>query len=145
MGNSRRRTVKIGFYASMLAAVSAVTIPNAFGQFKESQKGTIVNVQKQDVARPVVRSGADPDRTPLQSHYYRYDVSVQLNCEVYVGRYESVLDDLPSALSPNDPVPIRLEKHVMYLDFSGDAVKMQILHQEVSHAGACGQAALGKQ
>jgi hypothetical protein len=137
--------VKIGFYASMLAAVSAVTIPNAFGQFKESQKGTIVNVQKQDVARPVVRSGADPDRTPLQSHYYRYDVSVQLNCEVYVGRYESVLDDLPSALSPNDPVPIRLEKHVMYLDFSGDAVKMQILHQEVSHAGACGQAALGKQ
>jgi hypothetical protein len=137
--------VKICFYVSILAAISAATVPCGFARSKESRKGTIVSIQKRGVARPAVRPGADPDRTPLQSHYYRYDVSVQLNCEVYVGRYESVLDDLPSALSPNNSVPIRLKKHVMYLDFSGDAVTMQILHHEVSHAGACGQASLANE
>ena len=129
---------------SILAIVSAAPIPYAVGQSKQPQQGTIVSVQEQDVSTPLVRTGADPARTPLQSHYYLYNVSVQLNCKVYVGRYQSELDDLPSALSPNNSVPVRLKRHVMYLDFPGDTVKMQIVHHEVSHEGACEQAALAK-
>src|SRR5438128_5561194 len=124
--------MKLGLCVSILAIVSAVTVTYAVGQSKQAQQGTIVNVQKQDVATPPVRTGADPVRTPVQSHYYLYDVSVRLNCELYIGRYESELDDLPSALSPNNRVPVRLKKHAMYLDFPGDTVKMQIVHHKIS-------------
>jgi hypothetical protein len=133
--------MKIRLGVSILAIICAVTITYAVGQSKQPQQGTIVNVQKQDVASPPVRTGADPVRTPLQSHYYLYNVSVRLNCDVYVGRYESELDDLPSELSANNSVPVRLLRHVMYLDFPGDTVKMQIVHHQVSHEAACAQAA----
>jgi len=136
--------MKIALCVSILAIVSAVTIPSATGQSTQSLEGTIVTVQKQDVATPPVRTGADPVRTPLQSHYYLYDVSVRLNCDVYVGRYESELDDLPSALSANNFVPVRLLKHTMYLDFPGDSVKMWIVHHKVSHEAACDQTASAK-
>ena len=137
--------MKIVLYVAILAVVSAVAVPFAAGQSKPSQDGMIVNVNKQDVATPAVRLGASPDRTPLQSHSYLYNVSVQLNCDIYVGRYESESDDLPDALSPNNHVPIRIAKHVMYLDFPGEPVKMQIVSHKVSHADACGQAGVAKQ
>jgi len=111
--------MKTRLCVSILAIVGAVPIPYAVGQSKQPQQGTIVNVQKQDVSTPPVRMDADPDRTPLQSHYYLYNVSVRLNSEEYVGRYESELNDLPSALSANNSVPVRLTMHTMYLDFPG--------------------------
>jgi hypothetical protein len=129
---------------SILAIISAVAIPYAVGQSKQPRQGTIVNVQKQDVWTPPVRTGADAVRAPLQSHYYLYDVSVRLDCDVYVGRYESELDDLPSALSANNSVPVRLMKHTIYLDFPGDAVKMRIVHHKVSQEAACDQTASAK-
>jgi hypothetical protein len=129
---------------SILAIVSTVPMPYAVGQFKQHQPGTIVSVQKQDVSTPLVRTGADTDRTPLQSHYYLYNVSVRLNCDVYVGRYESELNDLPSSLAPNNSVPVRLTKHTMYLDFPGDSVKMRIVQHKVSQEAACDQTASAK-
>jgi hypothetical protein len=129
---------------SILAIISAVPIPYAVGQSEQPQAGTIVSVQKQDVSAPPVRTGANADRTPVQSHYYLYDVSVRLNCDVYVGRYESELNDLPSALAPNNSVPVRLLKHTMYLDFPSDSVKMRIVHYKVSQGAACDQTASAK-
>jgi len=137
--------MKSSLFVVILAVVSAVAVTSATGQSKPSQEGIIVSVSKQDVATPPVREGADPVHTPLQSHYYLYNVSVQLNCDIYVGRYESESDDLPDALSPNNDVPIRIAQHVMYLDFPGESVKMQIVRHKVSHADACGQAGLAKQ
>ena len=136
--------MKTRLCVSILAIVSAAPIPYSVGQSKQPQQGTIVRVQKQEVSTPLVRTGADIDRTPVQSHYYLYNVSVQLNCDIYVGRYESESDDLPDALSPNNHVPLRITKHVMYLDFPGDQVKMQIVRHKVSHADACGQGGLAK-
>jgi hypothetical protein len=135
--------MKTGLYASILACVVA-TVPLVVAQSKPSQQGTIISVQKQEIATPPVRTGADPVRTPLQSHYTVYNVSVQLNCDVYVGRYESELDDLPTALSPQSTVPVRLNKHAMYLDFPGDTVRTTIVHHAVSHEGACAQSAPAK-
>jgi hypothetical protein len=136
--------MKLGLYVSILAVASAVPVTYANGQSKQPQQGMIVSVQEQDVATPPVRTGAEANRTPLQSHYNVYKVSVQLNCDVYVGRYESELDDLPSALSPDNSVSVRLEKRLMYLDFPGDTVKMRIVRRTVSDKGACGQTALAK-
>jgi hypothetical protein len=132
--------LKIALRAGVLAVSSAVAIPCATAaQSKQSQEGIIVNVHKEDVATTPIR------RAPLQSHYYRYEVSVQLNWDVYIGRYESELDDLPFTLSPNNRVPMRVRKHVMYLDSPGDVVQMQIVHHKVSHVGACRQAVFGMQ
>ena len=136
--------MKLGLCVSILAVVSVVTVTYASGQSKQSQQGTIVQVQKQDVADPAVRTGAAATRAPLQSHYYLYNVSVQLNCDVYVGRYETELDDLPSALSANSSVPVRIEKRLMYLDFPGNTVKMRIVRHKVSQQGPCDQTASAK-
>jgi hypothetical protein len=135
--------MKIAFDAITLAVVSATAL-FATAQSKASEPGTIINVEKQDVATPPVREGANPVRTPLQSHYSVYNISVQLKCDVYVGRYESELDDLPSTLSPQNSVPVRLDKHAMYLDFPGDTVRTTIVHHEVSREGACAQSAPAK-
>jgi len=136
--------MKIGLCASILAVVSTVTVPSATGKSLQSQEGIIVNVQTQKVAPPPIGTGAVPFLTPLQSHYYPYDIFVQLNCDVYVGRYESELEDLPSALSPHNPVRVRLMGHAMYLDFPGDTLQMRIAHHMVSTAGACGQTELAR-
>ena len=136
--------MKLGLCVSILAVVSVVTVTYASGQSKQSQQGTIVQVQKQDVADPAVRTGAAATRAPLQSHYYLYNVSVQLNCDVYVGRYETELDDLPSALSANSSVPVRIEKHLIYLDFPGNTVKMRIVRHKVSQQGTCDHTASAK-
>ena len=135
--------MKIVLCIGILAAVSAVTLPRATAQPTHSQEGTIVSVQKRNEASPHVRAGADVDHAPEQSDYYRYDVSVQLNCEVYNLRYESELNDVPSELSANNRVKVRLKKNVMYLDFPGDTVKMRIVHHKVSET-ACHQSATAK-
>ena len=136
--------MKIRLCVSILAIVTAVTVPCATAQSTQAQEGTIVSVQKRDVATPPVRAGADTDRAPLQPHHYVYNASVRLNCEVYDGRYESELGDLPDALAPNNRVPVRINKNLMYLDFPGYTVKMRIVHHKVSRETTCEQATLGK-
>jgi hypothetical protein len=136
--------MKFGLCISVLTLTSAVTVPCATAQSKQAQNGTIVSVQKREVTTPPIRPGADPVRTPVQSHYYVYNTSVQLNCEVYDGRYESQLDDLPDSLAANNHVPVRIDKNLMYLDFPGNTVKMRIVRHKVSDDGACTQSALGK-
>jgi hypothetical protein len=136
--------MKSGLCVSVLTLISAVTVPYATAQSTQSQEGTIISVQKSDVAMPAVRAGANPDRTPLQSHYYVYNASVRLNCEVYDGRYESELGDLPDSLAANNRVPVRISKNLMYLDFPGHTVKMRIVHHKISRETTCEQTALRK-
>ncbi len=134
--------MKIVLCIGILAAVSAV-VPRITAESTQSQEGTIVSVQKRNQTTTPVRAGAVVGHAPPQSEYYRYDVSVQLNCEVYNLRYESEFDDLPSELSANNRVPVRLKKNVMYLHLPGDTLKMRILHHKVSET-ACQQSATAK-
>jgi hypothetical protein len=133
--------MKLSLCISILAMVS---VPFASGQSKQAQEATIMSIQQEDVITPLVRTGASPVRTPLESHYSLYTISVRLNCTEYVGRYETELDDLPSALAPNNSVPVRLEKHVMYLDFPGDSVRMKIVNRNVKAEGDCRETAVAK-
>ena len=136
--------MKISLCVSILAVVSAVTVPSATGKSLQSREGIIVNVQTQKVATPPIGTGVDPFFTPLQSHYYLYNIFVQLNCDVYAARYESEREDLPSALSRHNPVRVRLEGHAIYLEFPGDILQMRIVHHTVNTEGACGQTALAR-
>ncbi len=101
------------------------------------QQGTVLSVERQEVVTPnqCCYSGSD---TPLQTQHYAYDISVRVGCGTYVGRYESYIDSLPSAFSPNQEIPVRVTKHVMYFDIPGEHdMKMGIVHRSIERAVAC--------
>jgi hypothetical protein len=80
--------------------------------------GTVLHVQEQETQSNYI--GGSPTDAPLQADVHLYDVSVRLNCGTYVGQYKSGLDYLPSVLTSNPSVEVRLQKHVMYVKVPGD-------------------------
>ncbi len=38
---------------------------------------------------------------------YSYDIGIRLNCDVYIGRYESATDYLPAVFAPQHTVDVR--------------------------------------
>ena len=91
------------------------------------QTATVVSVEKHKSTSNYV--GDNPSDAPLQPDDYSYDIGILLDCNVYVGRYESATDYLPSAFAPNHAVDVRLQKHILYvsLPFSDREVKMGIV------------------
>jgi len=74
----------------------------------------------------------------LQAEDYSYDIGIRLNCNIYIGRYESATDYLPSVFSPKHSVDMRLQKHIMYVSLpeSDREVKMGIVgHSRVKEEG----------
>ena len=61
----------------------------------------------------------NPVDAPLQSEVYSYDIGIQLDCTVYVVRYETGLDYLPSVFSPHQTVEVSLQKHTMNVNLPG--------------------------
>ena len=89
----------------------------AFGGTKQPyQSATVVGVANHET--PSIYVG-NPTDAPLQSEVYSYDIAIELNCTVYTVRYETGLDYLPSAFSPNQTVKVSLEKHVMNVNLPG--------------------------
>jgi len=100
--------------------------------------GTILTVEKKEVTSPN-QCCYNPTDAPLQTRYFAYQVSVKVDCETYVGHYESPYDYLPSELAPNRPVEVRLAKHEMTFDLPGDReMKLPIVHREASRGSPCG-------
>jgi hypothetical protein len=96
------------------------------------QTATVVSVAKHVSASNFV--GDNPSDAPLEARVYSYDIGIRLDCNVYVGRYESATRYIPSVFAPNHEVDVRLHKHVMYisLPFSDDEVVMGIVgHRRV--------------
>jgi hypothetical protein len=84
-------------------------------------QGTVVMVKKQKIYSPdATLGGSNPSDAPLTSRYYAYEVSVRVDCKTYIGRYETPFNYLPSAFTPDQPIPVRLTKHVMYFDLPND-------------------------
>ena len=63
------------------------------------QTATVVTVDKH--VSESNYAGGSPSVAPLQAEDYSYDIGIRLNCNIYIGRYESATDYLPSAFSPN--------------------------------------------
>jgi hypothetical protein len=74
------------------------------------QMSTVVSVNKHVSESNYV--GGSPSDAPLQAEDYSYDIGIRLNCNIYIGRYESATDYLPSVFSPKHSVDVRLEKHI---------------------------------
>jgi hypothetical protein len=102
------------------------------GRQQGYEPATVVSVDKHET--PSNNAGGTPTDAPLQTDDYSYDVGIRLNCNIYVGRYESATDYLPSVFAPNHTVDVRLDKHLMYVSLpDGDRIlKMGIVsHKRV--------------
>ncbi len=65
-------------------------------------------------------------------------LAIRLDCNIYIGRYESATDYLPSVFLPKHSVDMRLQKRIMYVSLpeSDREVKMGIVvHSRVKEEG----------
>lgn len=95
------------------------------------QAATVVSVDKHVSQSNYVGSPTD---APLQAEDYSYDIGIRLDCNIYIGRYESATDYLPAVFSANHAVDVRVQKHIMYVSLpeSDREVKMGIVgHKRV--------------
>ncbi len=87
--------------------------------------------------------GDNPSDAPLRANDYSYDIGIRLNCNLYVGRYESGTKYLPSVFAANHEVDVLLHKHIIYvsLPFSDEAVMLGIVRHRRIRDEACTEAA----
>lgn len=105
------------------------------------QIATVVSVTKHASASNY--TGGNPVDAPLQAREYAYDIAIRLNCNVYIGRYESATRYLPSVFAPDHELDVRLRKHTLYvsLPFSDEEVMMGIVGRRRVKDEACVEAA----
>jgi hypothetical protein len=102
------------------------------------QQGTILKVENHKVGFPQYSGGSNPSDAPLQSTFYAYDVSVRVDCETYVGHYESVIDYLPTPLAANQTIRVHITKHFLYFGLPlGGEMKMAIGHVKNARGPSC--------
>jgi len=69
---------------------------------------------------------------------YDYDISIRLNCSVYVGRYKSAFEYLPSVFAANQTIAVSLEKHVMVVKGSDNGeIKLVIIQRHAVSENSC--------
>lgn len=111
----------------LLAALVCVRAQAKDESKKETyQPGTVLTVDKHVPESNYIGSPSD---APLQGDDYSYDIGIRVNCMVYVGRYESAIDYIPSSFVPNHEVEVLTHKHILYVRMPelGREVKMGIV------------------
>ena len=104
----------------LLVLICGVLLTGVYARTKQPyQSATVVSVANHETPSNYV---GNPTDAPLQSEVYSYDIGIQLNCTVYVVRYETGLDYLPSVFSPHQTVEVSLQKHVMNVNLPGARV-----------------------
>ncbi len=122
---------------AVLAIVPMLSASRSPGKSDPFVQGTVVAVQKHKIYSPdYMMGGSNSSDAPLTSRYYAYEVSVRVACKTYVGRYETPFNYLSAAFTPEQPIQVRLTKHVMYFDLPSDPeMRMGI----VQRSSDCGQ------
>jgi hypothetical protein len=120
----------------LLVCLHADTRADSKAQY---QTAIVVRVDKHST-QPTY-TGSNPSDAPLQADDYSYDIGFRLNCNLYIGRYESATDYLPGVFAPNHKVDVLLQKHVIYVSLPGDGreVKMGIVRREHVKEDGCGR------
>jgi hypothetical protein len=123
----------LSFFA-VLSGVLLTCLPADSTRVAEQgyEAATVVSVDRFQPASNYL--GENPADAPLRAREYAYDIGIRLACDIYVGRYESAINFLPSAFARNQIVDVRLQKHVLYISLpdSDWDVKMGIVsHRRV--------------
>jgi hypothetical protein len=100
------------------------------------QQAVVVSAEKHEPDTSHYNKRTDAP-TPVAE--YDYDVSVRLNCSVYVGRYKSAIDYLPGVFAANQTIEVSLEKHVMVVKASDTGeIKLSIIRRHAVLGNSCG-------
>ena len=111
-------------FGFLLAYLDAKTKPDVEPGY---QTATVVSVAKYETPSNYV--GDNPADAPLQARNYAYQIGIRLDCNVYMGLYQSAINYLPADFAPNKTVDVRMRKHVMYVSLPDNDwdVKMGIV------------------
>jgi len=130
---TNRCTVLVAFVVVVPMLYASHTRSSA----NQGVQGMVVSVQKHEVQSPG-EALTTPTDAPLSSQYFAYDVSVRVDCQLYVGRYETPFDYLPSAFSPDHAIQMRLTEHVLYFDLPNNPeMRMAIVHHAAESDTTC--------
>jgi hypothetical protein len=100
------------------------------------QLATVVSVKAHETPSNYV--GDNPSDAPLAAQNEGYDIKLKLNCDVYMLRYQSAIDYLPSVFVPAHQVNVYTQKHFMYVDVAGGRdVPLVISGHRQAHDASC--------
>ena len=94
------------------------------------QPATVVSVESRAI--PSSYAGDNPSDAPFQPEVFSYDIGILVGGTVYLTRYDSAFDELPSAFAPNHPVQVNLKKHVMDVALPGDRTVQMAIESRTS-------------
>ena len=124
-------------FAAFLALIPCALLGTAHSQNATGfQRATVVKVRKYELAATYIEDTAIG--APELPVVYKYDVELQLGCQVYTGRFESHTENLPSALQLRHTVDVRIVKHDLYVKAAGlpGEINMYIVgHRSTSKNG----------
>ncbi len=125
--NSLIRVLLIGIFVE-----SAVLMAETSRTF---QQAVVVGTQKYEPDSPHYGKRTD---APTPATEYDYDISIRLNCSIYVGRYISVIDFLPAVFTADKTIEVSLEKRVMLVRVPGTGeIKMGIVRRYAASGDSC--------
>lgn len=102
------------------------------------QKAVVMRVQKSEPTLPYRGRRADSPPPPTE---FDYELTLRVNCQVYVGLYQSAIDYLPSTIRPDQTVEVSVERHVMRVRGPGGGeIKMGIVRHYRVSTGPCSSA-----
>ncbi len=104
---------KVLTLAFLLFAVTSVVLNAQTEAAKKGYQATVIHVDEHMMPANLIGGVTDMDNEVPQPQHYVYDVKVRLGCDVYVGRYESPVNHLPPAFSPNHNLSVRLNGDLM--------------------------------
>jgi len=120
----------------LLLAVVGLAVYLQAGVKRGYQTATVITIKRLDTASRF--AGGNPSDAPMHADEFVYEVAIQLECTNYVGRYESAIDYLPSAIAPNREVDVHVEKHWMNISLNGDReIRMGIVRQVRIRSDKC--------
>jgi hypothetical protein len=102
---------------------------------RQFQKAVVVRVEKHEPEVALHRKFTD---APAPSSEYDANVSIRLNCVVYLGRYKSAIDYLPGVFVPDQSVQVSPGKHFLYVKVPGTGeVKLRIVRRDPVAGDSC--------
>lgn len=130
----REETMRTGL--ALVVLILGVSLMGVCARTKpQYQSATVVSVANHEVRSNYV---GDPSDAPLQPQVYSYDIGIELNCTMYLVRYDTGLDYLPSVFSPHQTVQVKVEKHVMNVNLPGaHEVRLSIGSRSPAKDTAC--------
>jgi hypothetical protein len=122
----------------LLALTTSTTWLNAAD--RKFEKAMIVDNQDHTKILPLRAKVSDAPAPPTE---FDHDIAFRLGCSVYIVRYRTELEYLPTALDPGQSIEVSPDKHVVYAKIPGNKdATMSIIRRENAKGDSCNTGAM---